>query len=402
MADRGETQRERARRLRVAGDTDAPARERPRPDYMEPAIEIETPEPEAVEIEVAPAEPELEPGLEQEPELEPEPAPEPPRRRPRIPPPPPPRRRRRMRNPVGFAPALGGGIARGLDLPAALDAAAVLLPGPGRETAERIAGRLRGDYDQDEWGYDEELVKLVRPFFEFMYERWWRVDAVGVERVPAVGPTMIVANHAGVLPWDATMMNVAIVKHHPQPRQPRFMVLDWAFRLPWVSSFMRRVGGVVASPYNAIRLLDQGHLVMVFPEGAKGAGKPFSARYRLQRFGRGGFVEIALRTGASIVPVAVVGSEEIYPKLGESRLLARLLGAPYFPITPTFPALGALGAVPLPSKWRIEFCPPIDLSGYGPQAAEDRTVVFELSEQVRDTIQQALLDNLVKRGSAFI
>jgi 1-acyl-sn-glycerol-3-phosphate acyltransferase len=282
-----------------------------------------------------------------------------------------------------------------------VEAAAVALPRPTRRTAERIAGRLRGDYSQDKWGYDEEFVELVRPFFEFMYERWWRVEAVGVERVPAHGPAMIVANHAGVLPWDATMMSVAIFKHHPLPRQPRFMVLDWAFRLPWVSSFMRRVGGVVASPYNAIRLLNQGHLVMVFPEGAKGAGKPFSERYRLQRFGRGGFVEIALRTGAPIVPAAVVGSEEIYPKLGESRLLARLLGAPYFPITPTFPALGGLGAVPLPSKWRIEFYPPIDLSAYGPEAADDRTTVFELSERVRQTIQQGLFDNLVKRGSAF-
>ena len=179
------------------------------------------------------------------------------------------------------------------------------------------------------------------------------------------------------------------------------MVLDWAFRLPWVSSLMRRVGGVVASPYNAVRLLEQGHLVMVFPEGAKGAGKPYSERYRLQRFGRGGFVEIALRAGAPIVPVAVVGSEEIYPKLGESRLLARLLGAPYFPITPTFPAFGALGVVPLPSKWRIAFCPPIDLSSYGPDAAADRATVFELSERVRETIQEHLLENLVKRGSAF-
>ncbi len=234
-----------------------------------------------------------------------------------------------------------------------------------------------------------------------MYERWWRVQATGVQNLPAHGPAMIVANHAGVLPWDATMMSVAIFKQHPLPRQPRFMVLDWAFRLPWVSSFMRRVGGVVASPYNAMRLLHQGHLVMVFPEGAKGAGKPFSERYRLQRFGRGGFVEIALRTGVPIVPVAVVGSEEIYPKLGESRLLARLIGAPYVPLTPTFPALGALGAVPLPSKWRIEFCEPIDLSAYGPDAAEDRAAVLELSERVRETIQQTLLDNLVKRGSAF-
>jgi 1-acyl-sn-glycerol-3-phosphate acyltransferase len=283
-----------------------------------------------------------------------------------------------------------------------LDAASVALPLPARRRVERISGRLRGEYAQDEWGYDEEFVDLVYPFFEFMYERWWRVKVTGVDNVPADGPAMIVANHAGVLPWDATMLSVAISKHHSRPRQPRFMVLDWAFRLPWVSSFMRRVGGVVASPYNAMRLLQDGHLVMVFPEGAKGAGKQFSERYRLQRFGRGGFVEIALRVGAPIVPVAVVGSEEIYPKLGESRLLARLLGAPYFPITPTFPALGMFGAVPLPSKWRIEFCPPIDLSAYGPEVAEDRASVFELSEQVRETIQERLLENLVKRGSAFL
>ena len=303
--------------------------------------------------------------------------------------------------PLGFLSALGGGLSRGLDLPAALEAAASALPAPARHTTDRIAGRLRGEYSQDEWGFDEEFVDLVRPFFEFMYERWWRVQATGVENLPAHGRAMIVANHAGVLPWDATMMSVAIFKQHPLPRQPRFMVLDWAFRLPWVSSFMRRVGGVVASPYNAMRLLHQGHLVMVFPEGAKGAGKPFSERYRLQRFGRGGFVEIALRMGVPIVPVAVVGSEEIYPKLGESRLLARLIGAPYVPLTPTFPALGALGAVPLPSKWRIEFCEPIDLSAYGPDTAEDRSAVLELSERVRETIQQTLLDNLVKRGSAF-
>jgi 1-acyl-sn-glycerol-3-phosphate acyltransferase len=226
--------------------------------------------------------------------------------------------------------------------------------------------------------------------------------AVGVEHVPAHDRALLVANHAGVLPWDAAMMSVAILKEHPLPRYSRFMVLDWAFRLPWVSAFMRRIGGVVASPYNAIRLLEQGHLVMVFPEGTKGAGKPFSERYRLQRFGRGGFVELALRTGAPIVPVAVVGSEEIYPKLGESRLLARLTGAPYVPLTPTFPWLGPAGAIPLPSKWRIEFCEPVDLSQYGPEAAEDRALVFELSERIRDTIQEAVLQNLVARGSAFL
>jgi 1-acyl-sn-glycerol-3-phosphate acyltransferase len=165
---------------------------------------------------------------------------------------------------------------------------------------------------------------------------------------------------------------------------------------------MRRVGGVPASPHNAARLLEQDELVMVFPEGVKGTGKPFSERYRMQRFGRGGFVEVALRTGAPIVPVAVVGSEEIYPKLGEAKPLARAVGAPFVPITPTFPWLGLLGLIPLPSKWRIEFCEPLDLSGHGPEAAEDRRLLFDISEQVRETIQDAVYQNLVKRGSAFL
>jgi 1-acyl-sn-glycerol-3-phosphate acyltransferase len=301
-----------------------------------------------------------------------------------------------------FVRALGKALEAGLELPEAVERAAGSLPRSGRHLAERAARRLRGENAEDEWGFDEDFVELVYPLFELMYERWWRVKASGVSNVPAHGRAMLVANHAGVLPWDATMMSVAILKNHPIPRYPRFMVLDWAFRLPWVSQFMRRVGGVVASPFNATRLLEQDHLVMVFPEGAKGAGKPFSERYRLQRFGRGGFVEIALRTGAPIVPVAIVGSEEIYPKIGESRLLARLIGSPYFPITPTFPALGPLGTIPLPSRWRIEFCPPIDVSGYGPEAADDRARVFELSERVRDTIQDKLYENLVKRGSAFL
>ena len=271
-----------------------------------------------------------------------------------------------------------------------------------RDIADQAVSRLRGEYSEDEWGYDEQFVEIVYPLFEFMYRYWWRVNTVGTTNVPAHGRALLVANHAGVLPWDAAMMSVAIRKHHPLPRQPRAMVLDWAFRLPWVSIFMRRVGGVVASPYNAMRLLESEHLVMAFPEGAKGAGKPFSRRYRLERFGRGGFVEVALRTGAPIVPVAVVGSEEIYPKIADSRLAARLIGAPYFPITPTFPLLGAVGAVPLPSRWRIEFCDPVDLSGYGPDDADDRALVLELSDRVRDTIQEKLFENLVERGSAFL
>ncbi len=139
---------------------------------------------------------------------------------------------------------------------------------------------------------------------------------------------------------------------------------------------------------------------MVFPEGVKGTGKPFSERYRLQRFGRGGFVELALRTRAPIIPVAVVGAEEIYPKIAERRRW-RIVGAPFLPITPTFPWLGPLGLMPLPSSWRIEFCEPIDLSGYGPEAAEDKALLFDVSERIRETIQERLYENLVKRGSAF-
>ncbi len=166
---------------------------------------------------------------------------------------------------------------------------------------------------------------------------------------------------------------------------------------------MRRVGGVPASPHNAARLLEQDELVMVFPEGVKGTGKPFIERYRLQRFGRGGFVEIALRTGSPIVPVAVVGSEEIYPKLAESPALARAVGAPFVPITPTFPWLGPLGLVPLPSRWRIEFCEPIDLSAHRARGRRRPAGSSSTSpSEVRETIQDKLYENLVRRRSTFL
>lgn len=301
-----------------------------------------------------------------------------------------------------FLRDLRHGVEAGLDPPAAARAAAGALPVRLRNAVEAIAMRLRGEYHEDEWGFDEQFAEAVFPLFEFLYDVWWRVETEGIRNVPSHGRALLVANHAGSLfPFDATMMTMAIMKEHPLPRWPRFMVLDWAFVLPFVSSFMRRCGGVPASPHNATRLLGEDELLMAFPEGVKGTGKPFSQRYRVQRFGRGGFVEIALRTGAPIVPVAVVGSEEIYPKLADSPALARAVGAPFVPITPTFPWLGPLGLVPLPSRWRIEFCEPIDVSGLGPGAAEDRRVVFDLSEQVRETIQETLYENLLARGSAF-
>ena len=291
----------------------------------------------------------------------------------------------------------------GLDPMTAAEAASADLPKSLRDAIERMARRLRGEYHEDEWGFDEEFAESAYPFFELLYDRWWRVDATGVQNVPAHGRAMLVANHAGALfPFDASMITGAIMKEHPLPRWPRFMVLDWAFSLPFLSAFMRKVGGVPASPHNATRILDDDGLMMVFPEGVKGTGMPVAERSRLQRFGRGGFVEVALRTGSPIVPIAVVGSEEIYPKIADSPLLARAIGAPYAPITPTFPWLGLAGLIPLPSKWRIEFCEPIDVGDLGPEAADDRQLVFEISEQVRETIQQKLYENLVKRGSAFV
>ncbi|HYI35373.1 MAG TPA: lysophospholipid acyltransferase family protein [Thermoleophilaceae bacterium] len=299
---------------------------------------------------------------------------------------------------TSFLRVLREGLDQGLELPEAVVRSTGVLPGGARKVMNRLDGR----YIEDEWGFDEDFARTVEPLFDFLYDQWWRVHATGVEKIPGHGRALLAANHAGILPWDATMMSIAVLREHPLPRYPRFLVLDWAFELPWVSSAIRKVGGVVASPYNALRLLEDDQLVAVFPEGVKGTGKLYSERYRLQRFGRGGFVELALRTGAPIVPVAVVGSEEIYPMLGQSGLAARALRAPYFPLTPTFPWLGPLGAIPLPSKWRIEFCDPIPTAAYGPEGAEDRRLVLELSERVRTTIQERVYANLVERRGAFL
>ena len=254
--------------------------------------------------------------------------------------------------------------------------------------------------DEDAWGYDARFVRAFQPVLDVLYDRWWRVTATGTEHVPSTGRALIAANHAGVVPYDGAMIGTAVRRH--VGRDARALVLNWAFELPWASTAIRRGGGVPASPANARRLLEEDHLVMVFPEGAKGISKPYSERYRLERFGRGGFVATALRTGAPIIPCAVVGSEEIHPKIAEAPGVAKLLGMPYLPITPTFPLLGPLGAVPLPSRWRIEFSPPVDLSAYGPEAASDRRLVLELSDAIREQIQAKVYENLIKREGAFV
>jgi 1-acyl-sn-glycerol-3-phosphate acyltransferase len=265
-----------------------------------------------------------------------------------------------------------------------------------------VRRRVTGDYAVDDFGFDPELTDTVlfaalRP----LYEKYFRVETRGLENVPDTGGALIVANHSGTIALDALMTAVALRDHHPARRFLRMLGADLVFRMPVVAPIARKSGTTLASADDAERLLASGELVGVWPEGFKGVGKPFSERYKLQRFGRGGFVAAALRTGVPIIPVSIVGAEEIYPMLGNMKTLARLLGLPYIPVTPTFPWLGPLGLVPLPSKWLIEFGTPIRTDELGPAVADDPMVVFDLTDEVRETIQHTLYALLAQRSSVF-
>jgi 1-acyl-sn-glycerol-3-phosphate acyltransferase len=284
-------------------------------------------------------------------------------------------------------------------------------PGPGTpeweaQLAEALAflrRRLAGDYAVDEFGFDPELTEqVIIPALRPLYERWFRVETIGMHHVPDTGGALIVANHSGTLPLDSLMTAVALHDEHPAHRHLRLLAADLMFQLPVLGSLARKQGSTLACTPDAERLMSSGELVGVWPEGFKGIGKPFRDRYKLQRFGRGGFVSAALRTGVPIIPCSIVGAEETYPKLGEVRALARLLGVPYFPITPTWPLLGPLGLVPLPSKWYIEFGEPIPTAHLGAAEAEDPMLVFNLTDQVRETIQHTLYKLLSQRRNAFL
>jgi 1-acyl-sn-glycerol-3-phosphate acyltransferase len=253
----------------------------------------------------------------------------------------------------------------------------------------------------DDFGFDPEFTDRVQGIALWLYRNYWRVEVEGVSNVPAGGRALLVANHSGVVPYDGMMIRTAIVAEHPQPRHARMLVVDWAFAMPFTSILLTRTGNVLAHPDNATTLLEQDELVGVFPEGVKGASKLFRDRYRVQRLGRGGFVQVALRTGAPIIPVAVVGAEEVHPVLFDVRPIAKLFGVPLAPITPTFPWLGLAGLVPLPSKWFIAFGKPIDVAHFGPDAAQDSRLVLELSEEVRGWIQGTLHQLLPRRRTIF-
>jgi 1-acyl-sn-glycerol-3-phosphate acyltransferase len=266
-----------------------------------------------------------------------------------------------------------------------------------------VRRRLAGDYSVDDFGFDRELTEAVLlPAVRPLYQRWFRTEVTGASNIPESGGALLVGNHAGGL-WalDAVMVAVAVHDESIANRFLRLLAADLVFTTPVVGTLARKSGSTLACNPDAERLLAAGELVGVFPEGFKGIGKPFTERYKLQRFGRGGFVTAALKAGVPIIPVSVVGSEEIHPVLANAKLLARVFNLPYFPITPTFPWLGPLGLVPLPSKWHIEFGEPIDTAGYGVEAADDPMLVFELTDRVRETIQGTLYRLLSRRTSIW-
>lgn len=262
--------------------------------------------------------------------------------------------------------------------------------------------RLTGDYEIDDFGFDREFTDQVwLPLLRPLYKRWFRVEVRGIENIPDEGAALVVANHSGTLPIDGLMTQVAIHDEHPKHRHVRMLGADLVFESPLVGELSRKSGTTLASNADIERLFAAGELAAVYPEGFKGVGKSFSERYKLQRFGRGGFVSAALRAEVPIIPCAIVGAEEIFPMIGNIKGLARTLGFPYFPVTPFFPLLGLAGLIPLPSKWIIEFGAPVDTDSYGAAAADDPMLVFDLTDQVRETIQQSLYSLLLQRRSVF-
>ncbi len=273
-----------------------------------------------------------------------------------------------------------------------------------RAATEFAQRRITGDYDIDEFGFDEDLTNtLLMPLLRPLHRHYWRVSSYGAHHLPSEGGALVVANHAGTLPADALITRLDILEQ--TGRHARELAADLVFRTPLVGEFARKTGATLASNDDADRLLERGEMVAVWPEGFKGIGKRYKDRYKLQRFGRGGFVATALRAQVPIVPTAIVGSEEIYPMVYDLKLLARLLGFPYFPVVAqmfALPVLGPLALLPLPSKWIIEYGEPIDTTAYGPETADDPMAVFDLTDQVRDTIQDMLHRNLLGRRSIFL
>jgi 1-acyl-sn-glycerol-3-phosphate acyltransferase len=269
----------------------------------------------------------------------------------------------------------------------------------------RLLAPVEADRRITDWGRSERVEELFdRTLGDFFYHLWFRCEVEGIEHVPARGGALLVSNHAGAVPPDALMVAKAIKEEHPRARPLHLTIENFFKGYPGLSMLLPKLGGVPAHPANVQRLLyDEEQLVLVFPEGRKGTSKLYKDRYRLRRFGRGGFVASAMRAGAPIVPVAVIGPEEAQPVFAHLNALRRLTGLIYFPVTPTFPLLGPLGAIGyLPAKFRIRFLAPIATDDLGDEPWEDDALVQTLAHDIRATIQRELLDMLGQRRSVWL
>ncbi len=262
-----------------------------------------------------------------------------------------------------------------------------------RRRLTALAHLAEGEVPYDRFGFSPDVTKNAFPWFQALYRYYFRVKSAGHENIPKSGPALLVGNHGGLLPFDAAMGVVDCLLHTDPPRLARAVVDRWAGSLPWVNIFYARVGQVIGTRENFGDLLDDGQIVLVFPEGMDGVRKPITQRYRLQRF-RVGFIEHALRARAPIVPVAFLGSDDQAPILYDFKAVARRLGLPAIPITPTFPLLGPLGLLPYPVGYRIVYGEPLPFhERFGPEGADDARLVRYLANQVRRTVQQLIDKN---------
>ena len=286
--------------------------------------------------------------------------------------------------------------------PAPAGAPASSLPAVQEGDLRRHLPALEPDRTLTDWGRSERIEGLMdRTLVEFYYRYWFRAEVEGIENVPAAGGALLVSNHSGALPPDAAMIGKAIREEHPHPRPLNITVEHFFKGYPGFSMLIPKIGCVAAHPANVQRLLyDEGQLVLVFPEGRKGTEKLYKDRYRLRRFGRGGFVEAAMRARVPIVPVCVVGAEEAQPVFAQLNLLKRMTGLLYTPLTPTFPHLGPLGMLGyLPAKFKLRFLEPISFDE--PDMHEDKGVVQSTAHEVRARIQENLFEMVAKRKSVW-
>lgn len=261
--------------------------------------------------------------------------------------------------------------------------------------------RSRRPGDVDLWGRSEHMREIARRLYDPIYRHWFRAEWEGMEHIPTEGGALLVANHAGAIPSDAPVIMHGV---ETELGRPVYGLAEHLFKaLPVVGTLWQRSGGVAAHPDNAYRLLrEEQQLALVFPEGTKGTGKHYSNRYQLARFGRGGFVEIAMRAGVPIVPIAVVGAEESMPIVWKSRRLAKILGVPYMPLTANMLVFGPLGlAVYFPSKFRLRVLPPIEFDVAPSQERYSRARVMETADLIRTQIQDALYEMLRERRSVW-